>query len=100
MAGAAGTDGATALEAGRTGVLSTALRELVGAGVTGTDGSTTVEVGLKGVLASTLRDAAGAIVGWLRLVVPCKMSISSWRALEWLSLRGASNKFGKGNWRA
>ncbi len=82
------------------GVLSTTLRELAGAGVAGMDGSTTLEAGLNGVLSFTLRDAAGAIVSWLGLVVPCKMSISSWRALDWLSLRGASGKFGEGKWRA
>jgi len=69
VAGAAGTDGSTAVGTGRTGVLSIMHGELVGAGVAGTDGSTTGEAGLKGVVAATLRDVAGAIVGWLGFVV-------------------------------
>ncbi len=100
VAGAAGTYGSTAVEPGRTGVLSITHRESVGAGVARTDGSATGEAGLKGVFSATLRDAAGAIVSWLGLVVPCKMRISNWRDLEWLLLRGAKGKFGKGNWRA
>ncbi len=82
------------------GMLSTTLRESAGAGVAGTDGATTLEAFLHGVLSSTLRNAAGAVVSWLGLVVPCKMSISSWRALDWLLLRGANGEFGEGKWRA
>jgi len=80
VAGAAGTDGSTTVGTDRTGVLSITCKELVG--VAGMDGSTTGEAGLKGVVAATLRDVAGAVVGWLGFVVPCKMSISNWRALE------------------
>jgi len=92
-AGVAGT------EAGMNGMLSATFRELAGAGVAGMEGATTLEAGLCGVLSPTLRDAAGNVVGWLGLVVPFK-SISNWRAFDWLSLRGASGKFGEGKWRA
>jgi len=90
---------------GKDGVLLTAGRESAKAGVAGSEtgvegagsgGATMVAMGLCGVIASTLRDAAGGIAGWLGLAVPCKMSMSNWRALNWLSLKDANGKFGEG----
>jgi len=63
-------------------------------------GSKDLVVDLTIGLYATLRDGAGAIVSWLGLVVPCKMSIRSWRALVWLSLNGARGELGDGCWRA
>ena len=70
------------------------------AGALGMDGSTDLAGDLTGGWHTTLSDGAGAIVGWLGLVVPCKMSIRSWSTLVWLSLNGARGELGKGCWRA
>jgi len=50
--------------------------EMGGAGVRGIEGAKMGEAVASGAGASTLRDVAGAGVGWLGLVVLCKMSIS------------------------
>jgi len=71
-----------------------------GAWATRTHGATTGELVGGGLGVSTLRDVAGAGVGWLGLVVLCRMSISCCKALEWLSLKGARGKFGEGKWSA
>jgi len=59
-----------------TEVLAGARRETGGTGVSGIDGATMGEEVASRAGASTLRDVAGARVGWLGLVVPCRMSIS------------------------
>ena len=69
------------------------------AGAVGMDVSKDLVGDLTGGWHATLSDGGGAVVNWLGLVVPCKMSIRSWSALVWLSLNSARGKLGKGCWR-